>query len=425
MTNRATVPSSGGAPAAGPVPVADRRLSILLGLEGLALGGCPINALDLGRTLRARGHRVEVFAIDEQVRTSLLPYAERSGFRPTLLPQRSSTLARARQIRRLIDASSADVVHVFGPWLGRAATIAAAGLRPRSAVVTNWMMENVPYVPRRTPLILGTRRLRDEAEGLQGRKVWLMEPPVDLEADTADPAAGRRFREEIGVAPDELAVVVVGRVDAHLKEEGLRHAIGAVDRLDRPGLRLVIVGDGDAFDRVRSEADRVNARLGRPAVVLAGSRQDPRPAYDAADVALGMGGSALRALAHARPLVVLGQRGFAATFDPTTRDHFAEHGFFGETPVADPVGHLAGQLVGLLDPVRRSELAAYGLEEVQRYGLHAGAVQLEALYREELATLPRPARRLADAGVLTLRAAGHEARRAGRRWTGADPARQP
>lgn len=411
-------------PAAGPAPRAERPLSVLIGLEGLALGGCPINALDLGRTLRGRGHRVEVFAIDEQVRTSLLPYAERSGFSPVRLPARSGTLARAVQIRRLAAASSADVVHVFGPWLGRAATIAAAGPSPRSAVVTNWMMENVGYVPPRTPLILGTRELRDEAEQIQGRHVWLMEPPVDLDADRPDPAAGRRFRHELGIRADETVVVVVGRVDTHLKEEGLRHAIGAVEHLDRPDLRLVVVGDGDALDRVRVEADSVNDRLGRPAVVLAGARQDPRPAYDAADVALGMGGSALRALAHGRPLVVLGVNGFAATFDPTTRRHFAEHGFFGEAPTPDPARHLAGELGGLLDTDRRRELAAYGRAEVQRYGLEAAATQLEDLYRTELAALPGTPRRLADAGLLVGRALGHQVRGLRRRWTRAHPARQ-
>ena len=425
MTNQVAPPSARATPPDEPGPVPGRPLSVLLGLEGLALGGCPINALDLGRTLRGRGHRVEVFAIDEQVRTSLLPYAERSGFRPTLLPQRSSTHARARQIRRLMDASSSDVVHVFGPWLGRAATIAAAGRRPRSAVVTNWMMENVPYVPRRTPLVLGTRRLRDEAEGIQGRKVWLMEPPVDLEADAHDAAAGRRFRRELGVTDDEIAVVVVGRVDAHLKEEGLRHAIEAVVRLGHPALRLLVVGDGDAFDRIQSEADRANRQLGRRAVVLTGSRQDPRPAYDAADIALGMGGSALRALAHARPLVVLGQHGFAATYGPETRAYFDEQGFFGDTSEADPAGHLAAQLVDLLDPSRRAELAAYGRAEVQRYGLRAGAVQLEALYREELGALPGVLGREVDAALLSARAFVHETRFAARGWSGARPARQP
>ncbi|WP_139209781.1 glycosyltransferase family 4 protein [Microlunatus flavus] len=409
MTSIVTTPAGPGTADDG------RRLSVLVGLEGLALGGCPINALDLGRTLRARGHRVEVFAIDEQVKTSLLPYAERSGFTPTVLPQHAGTLERARQIRRLALESSADVVHVFGPWLGRAATMAVAGATPRSAVVTNWMMENVPYVPRRTPLVLGTRSLRDEAERMQGRHVWLMEPPVDLDADAADPEAGRRFRREVGIGDDELAVVVVGRVDAHLKEEGLGHAIDAVERLDLPALRLVVVGDGDAFERVAGRAAAANERLGRPAVVLTGSRQDPRPAYDAADVALGMGGSALRALAHARPLVVLGQNGYAATFDVGTREHFATEGFFGEEPVADPAGHLAHQLERLLDPVHRAELAAFGHAEVQRYGLQAGADQLEALYRTELRQLPGLPRRLTDAGALVLRAAAHDLRHA-RTW---------
>lgn len=397
-------------------------LRILLGLEGLALGGVPINALDLGRELRGRGHDVRVFAVDEQVGTSLLPYADRNGLTPTLLPTSSSTLGRVRQMRQLVRVHRADVLHVFGPWLGPAATVAAAGARPRSAVVTNWTMANVDYVPRRTPLILGTRRLRDEAEQVQGRPVWLMEPPVDLVADTPDPASGRRFRAEVGIGDDEVAVVVVGRVDADLKEEGLRHAVAAVGRLDHPAVRLVVVGDGNAFARVAADAEEMNAALGRPAVVMTGARQDPRPAYDAADVALGMGGSALRALAHGRPLVVLGQNGFASTFDQSTVAWFAEHGFHGLTPVPDPAGHLAVQLAALLDPQRRQELGELGRAEVQRFGLAATAERLESIYRAELAAVPGTTRRLLDAGGIAGRALGHEVRAAVRGAGRARPA---
>ena len=79
-------------------------MSIVIGLEGLALGGCPINALDLGRVLRERGHRVNVFAIDEKVQVSLLPYAE-AGFAVTLLPTEAGIASRAQQIRRFADGT--------------------------------------------------------------------------------------------------------------------------------------------------------------------------------------------------------------------------------------------------------------------------------------------------------------------------------
>ncbi|MDN5796754.1 MAG: glycosyltransferase family 4 protein, partial [Intrasporangium sp.] len=365
---------------------------MLIGLEGLALGGCPINALDLGRTLRQRGHQVSVFAIDEDVKVSLLPYAARCGFNPVLLPAGSGTMARTRQIRKVADSTGADITHVFGPWLGPVASVAMALRRSGAAVVTNWTMENVFYTPRHTPVIVGTQRLLDELGPRHEGRVWLMEPPVDLAADAPDPVRGKEFRHAWNIADDELAVVVVGRVDAHLKAEGLCHAIRAVEISD-PGLRLVIVGDGDAFEQIRELAEEVNQRVGRAAVLLTGSMNDPRPAYDAADIALGMGGSALRALAHGKPLIVLGAHGFARTFERASVSYFYGAGFHGEQGPKDPIQHLAALMSSLRDDERREALGQFGLSEVRsRFSLETGAIKLEQVYRSTLAQLP-PARK--------------------------------
>ena len=224
-------------------------------------------------------------------------------------------------------------------------------------------------------------------------RVWLMEPPVDVRLDRPDDAGGRSFRHEHGIGDDELAVVVVSRLDVDLKAEGIGYAMRAVATLDLPELRLVVVGDGNAADDLRAEADRVNAALGRPAVVLTGALVDPRPAYAAADVMLGMGGSALRCLAHGKPLVVLGERGFARTFVPETVGYFSDAGFFGDEREADPVGHLAGLLRELLPEERRKELGEFGLAEVS------------------LRTLSPLASRWAYGSYVLGRALAHEARR--------------
>ena len=63
-------------------------------------------------------------------------------------------------------------------------------------------------------------------------------------------------------------------------------------------LRLIIVGDGEVRSELNRLAAETNAKLGRTAVVLAGALLDPRPAYAAADVVVGMGGSPLGGMAY-------------------------------------------------------------------------------------------------------------------------------
>jgi glycosyltransferase involved in cell wall biosynthesis len=385
------------------------RLRIVIGLEGLALGGCTINALDLARTLRGRGHDVSVFAIDEDAKVSLLPYSRAAGFEVDVVPARTGIAPLSREIARR--ARGADIVHVFAPWMAPAARVAAITSPGQAVVSTNWTMSNVSYVPQDVPQILGTVGLQREARASHRSPVWLVEPPVDLAKDAPDPALGRSFRRQWGIADAEVAAVLVSRVDAVMKAESMRYAIRACRLLEDPAWRLVIVGDGDAFDDIAAEATRTNDAMGRPAVVLTGALQDPRPAYAGADVTLGMGGSALRCLAHAKPLVVLGVNGFARTFGPDTAAEFYESGFFGAEPVAAPVDHLASCLTELIEPATRHRLGPFGRAEVAgRFDLEVASSRVEAVYMRALADRPGPVRRRAVGWALAARHLAHQAK---------------
>ena len=378
-------------------------LSIVLGLAGLQLGGCQINAIDLGRALRLRGHDVAVFAVrDDDVSVSVAPYAARAGFDIELMGDRTTTWQTARRITRIADRHEADVVHVFAPWLGRIVGVAAASWAGgRACVETNWNMENAFWGSPRVPLIVGTGAMQAEAQ-TRVAVAHLMEPPVDLGTDRPDPAAAAAFRVSHGIRPEEVVLTIVTRVDREMKGEGIVRAIAAVVALDRPGVRLVVVGDGDAYQDVARVASDANTRLGRPAVLLTGSMLDPRPAYAAADVVLGMGGSAIRALAHGKPLVVLGADGFALTYEATSLPHFRREGFYGTGSATDPVEHLTTLLDDLVaDPARRAALGMFGLAEAEsRFGLEAAATSLELIYRSAIDHAPPRLVRLHQAARL-------------------------
>lgn len=395
-------------------------MNVVIGLEGLALGGCPINALDLGRALRERGHKVFVCAIDEDVRVSLIPYAEKSGFDVTVIPNTGGLASRARCVWQFAQRHQADVVHVFAPWLASSAAAATLSRQRRVTVVTNWMMSNVTYTPGAMPLIVGTRQMQEEARGFHGSRVWLMEPPVDIAGEIAGAGGAHAFRIKHGIADDEIAAMIVSRVDKHMKAEGIRHSIDAVRHLNDSRLRLVIVGDGDAFDEIRRTAEIVNREMGRPAVVLVGSMYDPRPAYAASDIMLGMGGSALRSLAHSKPLIVLGEQGFSRVLAPDTLDYFLTYGFFGDDRQDHPSAHLACLLRELLEPAQRRKLGRFGNDQVRsRFGLDVAAESLEGIYCTEIDDVPGTVHRIVASAATLTRAVGRERMQSFRRGIGA------
>jgi glycosyltransferase involved in cell wall biosynthesis len=149
---------------------------------------------------------------------------------------------------------------------------------------------------------------------------------------------------------------------------------------------LAIVGDGEARGIIGRDAEEVNRRLGAEVVLLAGPMLDPRPAYAAADVVVGMGSSVLRGMAFGKPALVLGERGFSKVVEPDTLDWFLFHGFYGvgdgDTGTALPAQHLRALL---RDGSRRRELGELSRRIVcERFSVRAAAKRLERVYQDSM-----------------------------------------
>ena len=341
---------------------ADRGLRILICIHRLILGGDIINAIEMAGRLRDRGHEVTLFAIHEEVEPAL-DLARDSGLPIFVVDQPRGVRSRLRVIREVaafVRDGQIDVVHTFGHGDTYTMFVGAHGLARVPIVVNDYSMTLSASRPRRTPLVVGTRRVGDEARGRRG-PVTVLEPPVDTQFNAPGVVDGAAFRRELAIGPDDLLLVIVGRLARVLKLPGLLATIEGVVRLDDRRVKLAIVGDGEAKEEVASCARAANATLGRPSVVLLGQMVDPRAAYDAADIVLGMGHSALRAMAFAKPVIVLGDAGFAVTLEPATLPLFEYDGIYGVGDGGDAAARVSEELRALIDdPQQRTRLGAWG-----------------------------------------------------------------
>jgi glycosyltransferase involved in cell wall biosynthesis len=359
-------------------------VKILVYPHAMEIGGSQLNAIELAAAVRDLGHQVTVVSepgpLVDRVRDLGLDRL------PLDAGRRRPSPATVRLLRRLIAEHGFDIVHGYEWPPGIEAFFATP-----AAVCTIMSMAVAPFLPESLPLVVGTAELRDGAAARRSGPVYLIEPPVDVVANAPDhPAA--EFRARFGLDDDSIDVVVVCRLVAELKLEGLLTAIKVIGRLGTElPLRLIIVGDGPAAAEVAARAAEVNTSLGRRAVVLTGLLDDPRPAYAAASIALGMGGSALRALAFGRPLIVQGERGFFELLTPATCGLFLRQGWYGLGPMVSNDSDGSIRLAGILRELvasssRRETLGAFGRTlVVERFGLdRAARTQLE-VYTDALA----------------------------------------
>jgi glycosyltransferase involved in cell wall biosynthesis len=368
-------------------------VKVLVYPHDLEMGGSQLNAIEIAARTRDLGHDVVVYGRPG----SLVAKVESLGleFIEAPVPAVRPSPAVARDLTHLVRTRGIDVLHGY-EWPPGLECCLASRRTPAVSVTTVMSMAVAPFLPRTAPLVVGTEQIAHTERGLGRSRVSVLEPPVDLVENR--PRAGGRFTAP-GWEPDgRPVVVVVSRLAPELKLEGILSAIDATELVnDTVPARLLVVGDGSARSEVEARAARVNAAVGPGTVVLTGEVLDPRPAYDLADVAIGMGGSALRALAFAKPLVVQGELGYFELLTPDSLPTFLWQGWYGRGGSDRPAEHLARILVDLLSSApTRAELGQFGRRLVeQRFSLDAAARTQVGVYEAALATPQR--RELRDA----------------------------
>jgi glycosyltransferase involved in cell wall biosynthesis len=392
---------------------------ILVYPHDLKIGGSQTNAIELAAAVSQLGHECIVFGrrgtLCERIEELGLEFVESPD------PGRRPSFRVARALRDVVQRRNIDVIHGYEWPPGFEAAMAAESVVDVVAVCTVMSMAVAPFLPRWMPLVVGTQQISATEQASGRLNVNLIEPPVDLEHNgTVDAAAVERFRSEWSLG--ELPVVAcVSRLVPELKSEGIFSAIdAAADLSGSYPFELVIVGDGKARSAIEDAAERTNQRAGRRVVVLTGELTDPRPAYAAADIVLGMGGSALRSLAFGKPLIVQGERGYFKTLTPESADDFRWRGWYG-TGAGSEFGPsvLQAELSSLLrDVERRRALGAFGRRVVEEFSLQRAARRQLTIYRDAYAARAEQKRRLVEAGRSFAALAAYHVGQRVARWRG-------
>ena len=321
-------------------------MKILVYPHDLCMGGSQTNAIELAGELVSLGVECTVFGrpgtLNARIDELGLPFVE------SVDPGHRPSPGVVRQLRDLVSTGGFDVIHGYEWPPTLEAVLAVRGLPGTAVVSTVMSMAVAPFIPSWVPLVVGTQQIAATEKAAGRPLVELLEPPVDLSHNVSPDAADLdAFRRSWGLDGRPL-VVCVTRLAAQLKLEGLLSAIEVAG--SQHEFQLLIVGDGTARAEVTQAAERANAAAGARNVVLTGELLDPRPAYAAADVVVGMGGSALRELAFAKPLIVQGERGFFEALTPETLPLFSWQGWYG---VGDGSDSGRSRLLSALSPLLR------------------------------------------------------------------------
>jgi glycosyltransferase involved in cell wall biosynthesis len=363
-------------------------MRILVYPHELGMGGSQINALELASAVRNLGHEVFVFAtagiLIEKVQELSLQFIEAPPRRYGVDP------ATIRKLTSTVRSLDIDLVHPY-EWAPSVETAFGPALRRGTTSVMTVLSMDVPdFLPRHFPLIVGTHGLAED-ERRRRTNVHVIEPPIDTAYNK--PGATAMTRRQLGISDGELVISIVGRLSTDLgKLEGVRTAVEVADRLaGRFPVTLLVAGDGPGLMEIQAAAQDINRRQGRNVIRVSGNVVDPRPLYDAADVVLGMGSSALRGMSYGKPLIVQGTAGFWRLSCPEHEGQFLMDGWFGHGSGGSGALALEALLIRLItDGGLRTTLGAYNRRLVEdRFSLEQAALRLESIYLRA-AKAPQP-----------------------------------
>ncbi|GLS30379.1 Glycosyltransferase involved in cell wall bisynthesis [Mesorhizobium albiziae] len=355
-------------------------MNILVYPHQLIVGGSQINAIELAAAVRDRGHGVIVTAPEGPLVSMIKEFD--LEYMPTPVISTYPSPRTALRMIQLVLKRRIDVVHAY-EWRPSIEATFGPHLLCNTPVLMTVLSMRVPdFLPRHVPLLVGTREL---VSGLE-RDAALMEPPIDTEKNRSVDRASARARWCF--SEEEIVISVVCRMTSELQKlEGVLEAMDAVLSLaDRWPVRFLVVGGGEGLAEVREKACWINGRAGRELVLVTDTMLDPRDAYEAADIVLGMGSSALKGMSFSRPLIVQGTDGFWRLLDESSTDVFLHQGWFGHG--GGGAADLQEILEGLAgNPGRRTELGRHGRALVEKhFSLDSAAERLSDIYHDLVAS---------------------------------------
>ena len=315
---------------------------------------------------------------------------ELRGVVPELVPI-SSLVSRGsvEAVKAHLRAARPDVVHTHLLYADVLGGLAARQLGLPS-VSTVHVMQLSPGLRERVKTRIGSAVRRRTAARViavsEAARRWLVDVGWDRPerivtvhngvAAQARPGDGRRVREELGIAPDDVVALMLT-----VLREGKGHdvAIEAASTLRGrfPELRLLIAGDGPDRGRI-AELARRHGDL----CVLAGHRDDVMEVLDAADVLLHPSSvdafptALLEAMAAGVPIVSTTAGGIPEIVDE------GETGALVAVPPRSAA--VADALAGLLaDPSARERMGARARERFEeRFTAARWAERLRSVYAE-------------------------------------------
>lgn len=297
-------------------------MKILMALMGLDIGGAETHVVELSKALQKQGHQITV-ASNGGVYCKEL---EECGIQHVHVPLHSKKpwhfIKSYVGLKRLFDSNEYDIVHAHARIPAYICGILAKKYSFRFVTTAHWVFKITPLWKKLANWGEKTIAVSDDIKEylIENYDVWSDNISTTINGIDTNKFSKQTdwssIKEEFDLQDDKYRILYVSRMDTDRSAVAFMTAEAMPEILKiRPNAELLIVGDGNDFERLKAHTDAINDKIGHKAIKLAGARVDINKFVAASDVFIGVSRSALEAMASGIPVIIAGNEGFIGVFD--------------------------------------------------------------------------------------------------------------
>ncbi len=294
-------------------------MKILMALAGLDIGGAETHVVELSKEMVRRGHEVVMISGGGVYREDVEDYGIKHYTVPVKERNYFKIIRAYRMIKKIILREKPDLVHsharipsfIIGLIHKKLNESFVYVTTVHGAFDTSYLVRSLTCWGEKTLAVSeDLKSYLVKYYNVSPKNIFLSINGIDTSTFNPD-VPKDRIIDEFSLNADAKRIVYVSRLEddvalpAYLILKKMPKILEAC-----PDTEFVIVGDGNAYDDIKSKADIINKKIGRRAVILTGQRTDVNEIHATADVCVGVSRAVLEPMAMAKPCIVAGQEGY-------------------------------------------------------------------------------------------------------------------
>ncbi|MEA5082669.1 MAG: polysaccharide pyruvyl transferase CsaB [Lachnospiraceae bacterium] len=358
-----------------------RKYTILMALMGLEIGGAETHVVELAKQLNKEGHRI-VVASNGGVYVKEL---EDVGIKHYKVPLNKRSIRNMRKsyflLKDIIKKENPDIVHSHARIPGFVCGLLKKRMNFTFVTTAHWVFYTgmgLKYITNWGQKVVAVSDdIKDyliKNYGVDRNNIYVTINGIDT--DKFSPKIkGKGIMKEFNITEYDNTLVYVSRMDedrALVAKQLIDLAPELSKKIKR--LRILIVGGGNVFDKLKAKAEEANAVIGRECITMTGARTDINELIAVGRVFVGVSRAALEAMAAAKPVIIAGNEGYIGLFKKEKLELAQENNFCCRGCPQSTLLLLEHDIIYAMNAignVQRGELGEYGRKVIfQNYSVN-------------------------------------------------------